>query len=825
MAGSVPAELAVGGLFGLWDTVWPYLMMLAGFSLIVFVHELGHFAIAKWAGVRVERFAVGFGRELFGFTRGETRYSFNALPLGGYVKMLGQEDFDDKTNELRFKEDPRSFANKPVGHRMAIVSGGVIMNILFAILLFMIVFMVGIQSEAPRLAEIEPDSPAEKAGLQPGDIVRKINGDRILEFKEVRYAVMLAAPHEPLEFIVERDGRLLPPFYLTPEYQAPEGRHDVQRQIVGIKSGFTRKIVILGPEIDVSREDQPHVGDLLVEVDGMAVTNENASQVFSTLTSAKGDIFVERKDPKDPDAPPRRVRVDIPPVLSLQPSEPGDPRTVSVLGLTPLAKFAGVDDRGRAYYAGLRVGDTVLSWDDKTCPSAADIALSVIDNAERDIPFSARRANGERFMGFVRPRTHERGPATIQAVQRPIEGVADADRAPRARLEYVRPGGIAARAGIAAGDVIVSVEGKEFPTSVEVNTALRNGLAHPVSITVRKADGSVAQAVVVPQTSGSIDANFSLVADDVLVVGDAVEMINGRRSPASEAGIPSGVRITSLNGQAVTKWRELIDRFREFAGTTVQMSFKDPSGASRTVPFRVPGSLHTLLGVGPEARILTIDGRDSITVTEGDRTATLSLLYREGIREVLKTLVGRKQVPVEYRANSFAEKKTAHVDVTEDMVDPWLTRVAFLPNVQPGAETVLLRGKNVIDAMWIGLHKTYYFMYQIYTILDRMIFTRSMGLETMSGPLGIFGFGGQVARADFLQFIFFLAMISANLAVINFLPLPIVDGGLMVFLIIEKIKGSPVSLRVQIATQTIGLVLIVSTFVFVTYQDALRLFG
>ena len=68
-------------------------------------------------------------------------------------------------------------------------------------------------------------------------------------------------------------------------------------------------------------------------------------------------------------------------------------------------------------------------------------------------------------------------------------------------------------------------------------------------------------------------------------------------------------------------------------------------------------------------------------------------------------------------------------------------------------------------------------------------------------------------------------MISANLAVINFLPLPIVDGGLMVFLIIEKIKGSPVSLRVQIATQTIGLVLIVSTFVFVTYQDALRLFG
>jgi len=153
---------------GAWDKVWPYLVMLAGFSIIVFVHELGHFAVAKWAGVRVERFAIGFGRELFGFTRGETRYSFNVLPLGGYVKMLGQEDFDDKSNEWKFKDDPRSFANKPVGHRMAIVSAGVIMNTLFACLLFMIIFLVGVETVTPRIAAIESDSPAEKAGLLPG---------------------------------------------------------------------------------------------------------------------------------------------------------------------------------------------------------------------------------------------------------------------------------------------------------------------------------------------------------------------------------------------------------------------------------------------------------------------------------------------------------------------------------------------------------------------------------------------------------------------------------------------------------------------------------
>ena len=127
--------------------------------------------------------------------------------------------------------------------------------------------------------------------------------------------------------------------------------------------------------------------------------------------------------------------------------------------------------------------------------------------------------------------------------------------------------------------------------------------------------------------------------------------------------------------------------------------------------------------------------------------------------------------------------------------------------------------------MFIGLHKTYYFILQVYETMNRMIFSRSVGVEALSGPLGIVSIGGQIARAGLVEFLFFLAIISANLAVINFLPLPIVDGGLMVFLIIEKIKGSPVSLRVQVATQMIGLFLIIGAFIFVTYQDVLRMLG
>jgi regulator of sigma E protease len=103
--------------------------------------------------------------------------------------------------------------------------------------------------------------------------------------------------------------------------------------------------------------------------------------------------------------------------------------------------------------------------------------------------------------------------------------------------------------------------------------------------------------------------------------------------------------------------------------------------------------------------------------------------------------------------------------------------------------------------------------------MKRMIFSRSVGVENLSGPVGIVQIGAQHARMGFTHFLYLLAIISANLAVINFLPLPIVDGGLMVFLLIEKIKGSPVSIKIQMATQIVGLVLIAVAFLMITLQD------
>lgn len=818
---SVPV-VGDSALLGLWNGVWPYLLMMAGFSVIVFIHELGHFAVAKWAGVRVERFAIGFGRELLGFTKGETRYSFNLLPLGGYVKMLGQEDFDDKSNELRFKSDPRSFANKPVGHRAAIVSAGVIMNVLFACFLFMIVFLVGMNSTSSRIGFVEPDSPAERAGLLPGDLVKEVNGQTIKEFNEIRMAVMLAPKHEPINVVVDRDGAIFN-VPIKPEYRKPNSTRDVQRQLIGIAPGATPEILGVGPEIDTARADRPHVGDTVVEVAGIEVTKANANQIYRMLAYTEEDVVVERPDPKNPDAAPQRVTIKIPPVLSLYPSELADPSTVSVLGLTPLVRISHVDPRGRAHVGGLKTGDTILSLDDKSYPDQAMIARAIRHNAERDIPYRVRSTDQRIRTGFLRPKSHARGAATLQAV---IEAIPGADKTEaRARFGEVRSFGAAKAGGIESGDVILEIHGNENPSLRTVTKVVGSMGGRTIPITVRGESGAVSTKMVTPAVAGAADAGFSLVAEDVMQTGRVLRTINGRPSPAATAGVPDSVMLVSVNGERVQRWRDLIAALARGAGGTVDLTFREDRGPEQTVAFPVPHSLSTKIGIGPEGNVVTIGGSDSVMIESSTGGQRVSIGYHEGLRRRLQELVGQKNVPVEYRTTVLGELQTGYVDVTEDMVDPWLGRVQFSPNVAWGEEQTLLKGENVIDAVGIGLHKTYYFVLQVLKTMERMIFTRTVGVESMSGPLGIIDIGGKFAQSGFVKFLFFLAIISANLAVINFLPLPIVDGGLMVFLIIEKIKGSPVSLRVQVATQMIGLFLIIGAFVFVTYQDALRLWG
>jgi regulator of sigma E protease len=262
---------------------------------------------------------------------------------------------------------------------------------------------------------------------------------------------------------------------------------------------------------------------------------------------------------------------------------------------------------------------------------------------------------------------------------------------------------------------------------------------------------------------------------------------------------------------------ELIEHLAANAGSTVELTYAHDGQEGLTCDFEVPPSIRTVLGLPAHAQILAIDGQESLSVEVDSRPRRFAVVDPFGLREMLKRKVG-STVEVTYAQMPIAEAMTARLTVTEDMVDPWLGRTLYRVDVAPDQQTKVIK-KGPLGAIKLGIKKTFYFIVSVYSTIERLVISRSVGVENLSGPVGIVKIGRSVAQVGLVELMFFLAMISANLAVLNFLPLPIVDGGLAVFLIIEKIKGSPVNLKIQMATQVIGLILIGGLFVFVTIQD------
>ncbi len=164
------------------------LYFIVGLGLLIFIHELGHFLVAKANGIRVERFSLGFGPRLLKFRYGETEYCISALPLGGYVKMTGQEDFGEE--EIIPMDDPKAFNSKSLGARLSVVLAGPFMNLLLPFVLMPLVFLLGrveprYLQEAPVLLGVTADSAAGQAGLLKGDRIVEVNGQSVANWGEV----------------------------------------------------------------------------------------------------------------------------------------------------------------------------------------------------------------------------------------------------------------------------------------------------------------------------------------------------------------------------------------------------------------------------------------------------------------------------------------------------------------------------------------------------------------------------------------------------------------------------------------------------------------
>lgn len=728
-------------------TIWNVLLIVVGFGLVIFIHELGHFAAAKWAGVRVHAFAIGFGpaiaswRKGIGFRAGSsepeyirraaaklvrdreadraddlatidagsvlvraprllpgvspTEYRLNWFPLGGYVKMLGQED----ANPNAVSHEADSFMVKPVFKRMVIISAGVIANIILAAVLFVVVFLAGMKEMAPIVGDIAPNSPAERGGLRRGDIITHIGGERMSAFSDVGIATAMSKRGTPMELTVQRGGETLA-VNVTPEISEATGFLQM-----GVGPAASAALAEPG-KTDAERDDLRR--------------------------------FFER--------------------AGLASVEPGS--TLVAVGGTPVAPVT-IDPFGRA-------GMT------QSIALAAELESAMESAAGAPVSATFRSASGtEQTMSLVARPKFETYAAAFENASGEIEGVHLLGFTPLMTVEETQEG--AKDAGLQAGDVFARIADVDWPDAATGIARIREHAGRAVSVRVLRAGAFVDLSLPV-KSNGLVGFNRGTTAEDSSLItrfpADDVERASANRSansgglrkifvhPAQRLNPPvlAPMRIESVAGTPVTNFTKI--RAALIAAT--------PDWARATSPVSVEFEIALLDGTTMEPR-------------------------------------GRERVSVEL---TLAELQHLHtLGWSADRVS-----VCFQP------APVMLKTNSPVHALTLGVQRTHRAVLQTYLTFARL-FQGTVRVEHLKGPVGIAHIGSQFASQGFIYVLFFLALISANLAVINFLPIPIVDGGLMVFLIIEAITRKPVSILVQNIATMIGLVLIGTMFIVVTFND------
>ncbi len=211
-------------------------------SILIVAHEFGHFLVARLAGVKVLTFSLGFGKKLLKFKKGETEYAVSAIPLGGYVKMLGESAEDVVTEE----DASRSYSNKPPLVRILIAFSGPFFNILLALAVFFVIFLTGypVPTTSTEIGQVMTGEPAYDAGLKPGDVVTRINDREVHKWTELQKIVGSSDFH-PLKFEIDRQGRSIV-VWITPKLRDEK---NVFGEIVG-----KMKLIGVAPASEIKRE-------------------------------------------------------------------------------------------------------------------------------------------------------------------------------------------------------------------------------------------------------------------------------------------------------------------------------------------------------------------------------------------------------------------------------------------------------------------------------------------------------------------------------------------------------------------------------------------
>jgi regulator of sigma E protease len=361
-----------------------YTLLLLG--ILVFVHEFGHFIVAKALNVKVLRFSIGFGPRIFGFTKGETEYRVAWLPLGGYVKMAGELPQD----ELSPEEAKRGFLAQAPWKRALIVTAGPAFNLLFPILAYFLLFLGTHQQISTRIGSVEPGLPAAEAGLQPGDRILAVDGEKVRTFEELR-AHLQPRYDRPITLTVERQGRQSTTTLTPAKSLETNPIETLPRGLIGISPN--PKAPVLGvPEGSPAAAAGLKTFDRVLSVNGEPVKDELA---FNAAIDKAGGL-VQLKLERDPRIELPGVAAHVPDVVSVSiEKQPG--HGYEAIGAERVDLYvARVIPGSAAEKAGLKVGDRIVALNGKKLKSFLLLTLALNELADKPFKLTWRSSSEEK---------------------------------------------------------------------------------------------------------------------------------------------------------------------------------------------------------------------------------------------------------------------------------------------------------------------------------------------------------------------------------------------------------------------------------------------
>lgn len=710
-----------------WSLVVVIIKVAVGLGAVIFVHELGHFLVAKLCGVRCDKFYLGFdigGLKLLKYRWGETEYGIGILPLGGYVKMLGQEDnparlreelerakkpgeeADDDSAEASAPSaaaagaepatsapsagagghpasaasaaaapaqssaertadeealyNPRSFLAKSVPQRMAIISAGVVMNVIFAFITAVVAYRLGVNQTTPAVGGVLPGRPAWQMGFRVGDRIVEIGGKRIERFTDLQKMVSLSqVPPEGIEVVLQRPK--------------PDGTSEtITRYVhptkggliptIGVVSYRTTQLVKEGlpcvPGSAAEKAEPPlQSGDTIIAVDGRKI--DSYAQLHAEMAARPAE--------------PMRLTV-LRGKESLEVVVPPNPMRRLGIEMT-MGEIRAVEEDSPAAQAGIRPGDLLCGL--------------VIEPEGPSLPLG--------------------DPMTLPSRLRAFAGKTI--------------------------ELVVQREGQPNPSHVAVSLRRADWFEQPM------APGS-------PMSIPELGVAYRVLNRVAAVLPD---------SPAEKAGVKAGDVVRS-------------------------------------------------------AVILPPDPIPAEYISYGQRKGELEFGEKQRnwaylIYELQQLLPGTKVV---LELESKAKVELAVMDSTD-----W-----FNPDRGFRLDAHrFIEGKDSWGAaVRLGARETWESLTMVVGFI-RKLAEGSISVRGLGGPITIAGAAGRAASEGYAQLLLFLTVLGANLAVLNFLPIPMLDGGHMVFLLYEGIRGKPADERVQLALTYLGLAFLLGLMLLVFGLD------